>query len=135
MSRNMIRFSIKMKKYQKSANKHQKFTAFKKGDLVWIHLHKECFSQGRYGKLKPQADGPFKVVHRVGKNAYKIELPEDYGVSDTFNVADLSPYHDEADERNSETSLHAVETYDTRDFHGPHTHLNLSHKILLKGGK
>ena len=35
------------------------------------------------------------MVKRIGDNAYKIELPDDYGVSATFNVADLSPYLDD----------------------------------------
>ena len=30
------------------------------------------------------------MLERVGGNAYKIELPKDYGVSPTFNVADSS---------------------------------------------
>ncbi|GKC53015.1 hypothetical protein Tco_1075760 [Tanacetum coccineum] len=32
------------------------------------------------------------VVWRINDNGYKIELPGHYGVSATFNVADLSPY-------------------------------------------
>jgi len=40
----------------------------------------------------PRADGPFEVVEKINGNAYKIDLPGDYGVSCTFNVADLSPY-------------------------------------------
>jgi len=31
-------------------------------------------------------------LERINDNAYKVELPGDYGVSATFNVADLSPY-------------------------------------------
>nr|CAD1824757.1 unnamed protein product [Ananas comosus var. bracteatus] len=80
-------------KYQKATNKHRKPAAFKEGDLVWVHLCKEHFPQGRHGKLKPRADGPFKVLKRIGENAYKIELPGDYNISATFNVADLSPYY------------------------------------------
>ena len=38
-------------------------------------------------------DGSFKVLNRIGKNAYEIELFESYRVSPTFNVVDLSPYH------------------------------------------
>jgi len=44
----------------------------------------------------PRADGPFEVLERINDNAYKVKLPGDYGVSATFNVADLSPY--EADD-------------------------------------
>jgi len=40
----------------------------------------------------PRADGPFEVVEKINGNAYKIDLLGDYGVSCTFNVADLSPY-------------------------------------------
>ena len=50
------------------------------GDLVWIHLRKERFPQGNFEKLKPKADDPFKVLKRIGKNAYEIELPNGYGV-------------------------------------------------------
>ena len=41
----------------------------------------------------PRADGLFEVLERINNNAYKVELPGDYRVSATFNVADLSPYH------------------------------------------
>jgi len=81
-------------KYCKQANKHRKPAAFQEGDLVWIHLRKECFPTKRRSKLLPRADGPFRVLQRIGENAYKIELDGDYGVSATFNVSDLSPYEE-----------------------------------------
>ena len=40
----------------------------------------------------PRADGPFEVLEKINDNAYKVELLGDYGVSATFNVADLSAY-------------------------------------------
>ena len=40
----------------------------------------------------PRGDGPFQVLERINDNAYKIDLPGEYGVSATFNVADLSPF-------------------------------------------
>ena len=39
-----------------------------------------------------RGDSPYKVVQKVGGNAYKIELLGDMQVSTTFNVIDLTPY-------------------------------------------
>jgi hypothetical protein len=49
-------------------------------------------------KLMPRADGPFKILEKVNDNAYKLELPPDFGVSLTFNIIDLTPYMGEEDE-------------------------------------
>ncbi|GKA88710.1 hypothetical protein Tco_0810474 [Tanacetum coccineum] len=78
--------------YQQRANQHRKRVVFNEGDLVWIHLRKERFPGGRFGKLQPRGDGPFKVLKRINDNAYKIELPGHYNVSATFNVGDLTRY-------------------------------------------
>ena len=45
----------------------------------------------------PRGDGPFQVLERINDNAYKIDLPGKYGVSATFNVADLSPFDFDVD--------------------------------------
>jgi hypothetical protein len=79
------------KTYEKQANKGRKKIVLEPGQLVWIHLRKERFPELRRSKLQPRADGPFKVLRRVNDNAYEIDLPSNYGVSTTFNVADLSP--------------------------------------------
>ena len=42
-----------------------------------------------------RADGPFEVHEKVSDSAYKVDLPGDYGVSCTFNIADLKPYHED----------------------------------------
>ena len=57
-----------------------------------VHLRKERFPNKIKSKLKPMADDPFEVLTKVNDNAYKIDLPSDYGVFATFNVRDLSPY-------------------------------------------
>jgi len=59
---------------------------------VWIHLRKERFPSKRKNKLMPREDGPFEVLEKINDNAYKVDLPGDYGVSATFNAADLSAY-------------------------------------------
>ena len=60
-----------------------------------MHLSKDHFPSRKYGKLKSRVDGPFKVLERIGENAYKLEIPNEYGISPTFNVKDLRPYHRE----------------------------------------
>nr|GEW27814.1 Asp_protease_2 domain-containing protein [Tanacetum cinerariifolium] len=79
-------------KYKERVDSRRKRVVFKEGDLVWIRLRKERFPAGRFGKLQPRADGPFRVLKKVNDNAYKIDLPSTYNVSATFNVADLSMY-------------------------------------------
>ena len=39
-----------------------------------------------------RANGPFEILVRVNDNAYKVNLPEDFDVLATFNVADLRLY-------------------------------------------
>ncbi|GJX88135.1 RNA-directed DNA polymerase [Tanacetum coccineum] len=87
------------KQYKEHADKRRKQVLYREGDLAWIHLRKECFPAGRFGKLKPQGDGPFRVLKKINDNAYKIELPGHYNVSATFNVADLSPYKGDSDDQ------------------------------------
>ncbi|KAI3457182.1 hypothetical protein Pfo_013845 [Paulownia fortunei] len=57
--------------YAKQANKGRKKVIFEPGDWVWLHIRKD-------------------LVERINDNAYKLELPGEYGVSASFNVSDLS---------------------------------------------
>ena len=58
-----------------------------------MNLQKDRFPEKQKSKLLHRGDGPFKVLAKVNDNAYKIELPgDDYAVSNTFNVVDLSPF-------------------------------------------
>jgi hypothetical protein len=88
-------------KYKISGDKGRKQLDFEPGDLVWLHLRKERFPDLRKSKLMPRADGPFKVLKKITENAYKLDLHADFGVSPTFNIADLKPYLGEEDELES----------------------------------
>jgi hypothetical protein len=84
-----------------AGSRGKKHVTCEPGDLVWLHLRKDRFPNLRKSKLLPRADGHFKVVAKINDNAYKLELPADFGVSPTFNIADLKPYLGEEDELES----------------------------------
>ena len=92
------RYKVKMQiqqqieKYAKYNNKGKREIIFEEGDLVWLHLRKDRFPTKRESKLSPRGDGPFQILKKVNNNAYKLDLPVEYGVHDTFNVIDLSPF-------------------------------------------
>jgi hypothetical protein len=45
-----------------------------------------------------RATGPFKIPAKINDNAYKLELPPEFGVSPSFNISDLRPYLGEEEE-------------------------------------
>jgi hypothetical protein len=52
----------------------------------------------------PRVAGPFKVLTKINDNAYILDLPAEFGVSTSFNVADLKPYMVEDEELPSRTT-------------------------------
>jgi hypothetical protein len=91
-------------KYRIAASKGHKEVKLEPGDLVWLHLRKERFSELRKSKLMSRAAGPFKILAKINNNAYKLELPPEFGVSPSFNISDLRPHFGEEDEIPSMTT-------------------------------
>jgi hypothetical protein len=85
-------------KYHIAASKGRKEVKLEQGDLVWLHFRKEQFPKLRKSILMSCAAGPFKILAKINDNAYKLELPPEFGVSPSFNISDLRPYLGEEDE-------------------------------------
>ncbi|KAI3749596.1 hypothetical protein L2E82_20210 [Cichorium intybus] len=67
----------------------------KEGDLVMLKVSPwKCVVRfGKKGKLSPRYIGPFKILKRVGEQAFKLELPHELsGIHDTFHVCYLKKY-------------------------------------------
>lgn len=97
-----VRANIEKKneQYAKQANKGRVKVIFEPGDWVWVHMRKERFPTQRKSKLQPRGDGPFQVLEKINDNAYKLDLPSEYGnISATFNVADLSLFDNRSHSR------------------------------------
>ena len=79
---------------------------FEEGDLVWLYLRKDRFSNERKSKLSPRGGKPFKVIKRINDKACKINMvPSKYLVHDTFNVGGLFPFHGDDVDEESRTTL------------------------------
>ena len=105
----------KNEKYQKKANKGLKeHRKFKEGDLVWLHLRKDRFPTQRRNKLFPRVAGPFKILQKIEENDYKLDLPADYGISNTFNIGDLAKYQGENIEQQELRTILSKEGGDDR---------------------
>ncbi|GJR44474.1 putative reverse transcriptase domain-containing protein [Tanacetum coccineum] len=85
---------------QKSyADRKRKPMEFEVGDKVMLKVSpwKGVVRFGKRGKLNPRYVGPFKLLAKVGKVAYKMELPQELSrVHHTFHVSNLKKcYADE----------------------------------------
>uniref|UniRef100_A0A2N9GGF1 RNA-directed DNA polymerase n=1 Tax=Fagus sylvatica TaxID=28930 RepID=A0A2N9GGF1_FAGSY len=75
--------------YKIHADTRRRHMEFQVGDYVMIRIRPERFPSVSVKKLQARSAGPFKILKRVGPNAYLLDLPSDYGISSTFNIEDL----------------------------------------------
>ena len=70
---------------QKQAhNKGVKSWSYASGKKVW--LNSKYIKTKRNRKLEAKFFGPFWVLHSVGKQAYKLELPKKWRIYNIFHV-------------------------------------------------
>ena len=43
-------------------------------------------------KLHAHDVGSFKIIKKIGPNAYVLDLPSEFGINPTFNISDLIKY-------------------------------------------
>uniref|UniRef100_A0A251STT9 Tf2-1-like SH3-like domain-containing protein n=1 Tax=Helianthus annuus TaxID=4232 RepID=A0A251STT9_HELAN len=74
------------------ADKRRKPLEFQVRDRVLLKVSpwKGVVRFGKRGKLNPRYVGPFEIIERIGKVAYRLNLPEELsGVHNVFHVSNL----------------------------------------------
>ncbi|KAK6120355.1 hypothetical protein DH2020_045901 [Rehmannia glutinosa] len=90
-----------IKSRQKSyADKRRNDLEFEVGDEVFLRLspRKGLMNPKKGGKLSPRYVGPYKILQRIGKLAYRLELPAPYaGMHDVFHISRLNKYQPDSE--------------------------------------
>ncbi|XP_031505831.1 uncharacterized protein LOC116268232 [Nymphaea colorata] len=99
LKKNILKAQHRMRQNYNKGRKDREFTV---GDYVWLKRlpFKQRSLLGQpYSKLLPRYYGPFPVLQRVGKAAYRLALPQSAMVHPVFHVSRLKPHHGQPTER------------------------------------
>jgi hypothetical protein len=78
-------------KYKARHDKHRVEHSFQVGDQVWLYISKDRM-QGEGKKLKPIRYGPFKILDKIGENAFRLDLPAYMQIYSVVNAENLRLY-------------------------------------------
>jgi hypothetical protein len=78
-------------KYKARHGKHRVDHSFEVGDEVWLYISKLRL-KGEGKKLKPIRYGPFKIVDKIGNNAFRLDLSPYMQMYAVVNVENLKLY-------------------------------------------
>ncbi|XP_042017275.1 uncharacterized protein LOC121765260 [Salvia splendens] len=90
LKKNIEKAAARMKK---QADLHRFDREFQIGDWVWLKLqdYRQKSIRGKHHKFEAKFFGPYQIVDRMGKVAYKLNLPSSAAIHDVFHVSLLKP--------------------------------------------
>ncbi|XP_020101642.1 uncharacterized protein LOC109719402 [Ananas comosus] len=106
---NLEKAARRMKKW---ADEKRQPREFAEGDRVMVKLHPQQFKALRkvHKGLLRKYEGPYTVVKRVGKGAYKLQLPANLRIHPVFHVSRLKLYNEDAEDPSRGVSQRAPPT-------------------------
>ena len=72
--------------YKKRYDATHRPVKYKDRDLVLLSTTKLRF-KGTPAKLQQRFVGPFRIIERIGQQAYQLELPDGWKIDDVFHVS------------------------------------------------
>ena len=86
-----------IQEFTKFANRKRRPTDYKRGDMVFVKFNPRKFKalRGFRQDLVRKYEGPFRIVAKVGKISYKLELPVHFKIHPAFYSTVLKKYHEE----------------------------------------
>ena len=55
-----------------------------------VRIKPEWYPKVTYKKLHSKNVGPYRVLKKINSNAYVVDFPENMGISNIFNIEDLT---------------------------------------------
>ena len=101
--------------YSKHYNKKHLPKSYNVGDLVMLAT-KNLKQKRPSKKLSHKFIGPFKIIDKVGAQAYRLLLPSTYRIHNTFHISLLEPYHLREGDEKAENFMQAPELIDDDEF-------------------
>ena len=111
---------------------------FRQGDQVLLRLHHGYKIPANHGKkYSQQYAGPFQVLERIGRLAYRLDIPEHWRLHPVFTVAQLEPCPPEQDpyRRPRPTNPPGIDADQREDPKIPEWHVErlLNKRVVAKG--
>jgi hypothetical protein len=86
-----VHASKAMRRAGELRSKQTKWTAYVKGQKVWLEgMH--LSNSHPFTKLWPKRFGPFQITEVLGPVTYRLSLPERWKIHNAFHATLLSPY-------------------------------------------
>ena len=82
--------------YKPFTDFHKRCKILKQSDIVMVKIHPHRLLK-LYSKLQFKNYVPFKILSKCTDNTYIMDIPNDWGISNSFNISDLVKFHENED--------------------------------------